>query len=289
MENLLGNDHDFEDIQSIQPAESSSQFSPGTAFSDMSSPITTTSVSAHSTSSDIGSTIPGFLLPRTRNRRSWIWEHGRPFFDGQGRRYWECTICTRSPKRYADGSTKHPIEHLRTLHRLTEAGFISHDGGSGPNLIQQAFGHTIPRIQFTADVFRDLLIRLLISCNLSFSHVEQPPFRLLLSYLASISPSYSVISRTLPKSGDTVRSWIMQAYEKYKAVLITQLQCIISVHISFDLWTSPNHMTFMGIVGHWIDPDTGDVRRALLGLRRLLGAHTGENQCAQLWIVLGML
>ena len=49
------------------------------------------------------------------------------------------------------------------------------------------------------------------------------------------------------------------------------------VHFSFDMWTSGNHLSLLGVVAHWIDSDSQSCR-ALLGLRRLSGAHTGENQ-----------
>src|SRR5258706_15103960 len=92
---------------------------------------------------------------RSTPRRSWIWQHGDAVTDN-GKRFWQCNLCKRNPKRYADGSTKHPIEHLK-LHRMTETGPMEAD--TSTSIIRQAFGNSIPKIQFNADVFKQLLVQ----------------------------------------------------------------------------------------------------------------------------------
>lgn len=48
------------------------------------------------------------------------------------------------------------------------------------------------------------------------------------------------------------------------------------IHISADLWTSPNNYALLGIVAHWCDiNDT--LQAALIALPKLYGAHTGAN------------
>jgi hypothetical protein len=61
--------------------------------------------------------------------------------------------------------------------------------------------------------------------------------------------------------------------------------CDLPVHFSFDMWTSPNHRAFFGLVGHWID-SIGILRCALLGLERFKGAHTGANQATVIWNII---
>jgi len=56
------------------------------------------------------------------------------------------------------------------------------------------------------------------------------------------------------------------------------------VHFTLDLWTSPNHRAFLGVVGHWISGD-GKLHGTLLGLRRFHGSHTGVNQAQHFWEV----
>jgi len=60
-------------------------------------------------------------------------------------------------------------------------------------IIQQAFGNSTPKIQFNPDVFKQLLVQSMVSSNISFWQVEKPSFRLLLSYLAAITASYTAI------------------------------------------------------------------------------------------------
>ena len=56
------------------------------------------------------------------------------------------------------------------------------------------------------------------------------------------------------------------------------------MHFSFDLWSSPNHRAFLGVVAHWVDA-SGSLHGSLLGLRRFLGPHTGSNQAGHFWTV----
>jgi hypothetical protein len=48
------------------------------------------------------------------------------------------------------------------------------------------------------------------------------------------------------------------------------------IHISADLWKSPNSLPIVGIVAHYLDKDLV-VQSTLIGMRRVKGAHTGEN------------
>src|SRR5947209_9522739 len=54
-----------------------------------------------------------------------------------------------------------------------------------------------------------------------------------------------------------------------------------NIHISFDLWTSPNCYAIMAIVAHYID-SSGARKVSLIALRHLDGEHTGENMAALL-------
>jgi len=97
------------------------------------------------------------------------------------------------------------------------------------------------------------------------------------SHLTSVSASYTSISKSLPKSGNTVRAWTMQLFSEQKRALIRLLESPHVVHFTFDLWSSPNHLAILGLVAHWINLE-GRACHALLGLRKMCGAHTGENQ-----------
>jgi hypothetical protein len=53
-------------------------------------------------------------------------------------------------------------------------------------------------------------------------------------------------------------------------------EAVIQIHISFDLWTSPNRLAFVSIFGHFIDRRNLYQSR-LLAFRRQIGSHAGEN------------
>ena len=48
------------------------------------------------------------------------------------------------------------------------------------------------------------------------------------------------------------------------------------IHISCDLWTSPNCLPILGFVSHYISED-GQLESATLALVDVEGEHSGEN------------
>ena len=51
---------------------------------------------------------------------------------------------------------------------------------------------------------------------------------------------------------------------------------LTKIHLSFDLWTSPNRLSIMAVFAHFIDK-VGCQQSRLLALRRQFGTHSGEN------------
>ncbi|PWI65082.1 hypothetical protein PCL_07381 [Purpureocillium lilacinum] len=81
----------------------------------------------------------------------------------------------------------------------------------------------------------------------------------------------------LPKAAKTIRSWVMDAFLSKKQRLREDLQRSRSrISISFDLWTSSNPYSVLGVVAMWIDT-AGKRRTTVLGIRRVYGEHTGEH------------
>jgi len=48
------------------------------------------------------------------------------------------------------------------------------------------------------------------------------------------------------------------------------------IHMSYDLWTSPNYKAMIAIVAHWT-AENYEVKSALLAIREVPGEHSGEN------------
>ena len=48
------------------------------------------------------------------------------------------------------------------------------------------------------------------------------------------------------------------------------------ISISFNRWTSPNNISFLGIVAHWSDEEY-NLRSALIGLKEVQFSHAGTD------------
>jgi hypothetical protein len=48
------------------------------------------------------------------------------------------------------------------------------------------------------------------------------------------------------------------------------------IHITCDLWTSPNSLAILGLVAHFI-AENGELRHPVLALKQLKEEHSGEN------------
>jgi hypothetical protein len=69
----------------------------------------------------------------------------------------------------------------------------------------------------------------------------------------------------------------LEEFEKQRLQIIADLATARSrIHVSFDLWTAPNGLALIGVVVHYLDKDFVN-RSYLIALRRLKGAHSGEN------------
>jgi len=128
---------------------------------------------------------------------------------------------------------------------------------------------------FAFNVWRLIFIKWIVYCHIAFSQIENRYFkemvRLLNETLANLIPGRK-----------TIRKWIVEEFEKRKKEVRHELRAARSnIHISFDLWTSPNCYAIMAIVAHYIDCN-GKRQAKLIALQSLDGEHTGENMAALL-------
>jgi hypothetical protein len=71
----------------------------------------------------------------------------------------------------------------------------------------------------------------------------------------------------------TLRRWVLDTFDEYKATITTHLAAAKShIHISFDGWTSLNHMSFLDIVAHWTD-ENYKLCSTLIGLKEVQFTH----------------
>ena len=114
--------------------------------------------------------------------------------------------------------------------------------------IRQAGVYVQLTITIIRKPFKDALVALVVICQLALSLVVNDLFY---GFLKVLFPK---VDDVLPRHGNTIRKWIMNAFELRKNRLKQSLsKCQSLVHFSFDLWTSPNHKALLGVVAHYID------------------------------------
>ena len=171
---------------------------------------------------------------------------------------------------YCDSTTSHMIEHMQDEHHIDKNGSIAFKQPllSFSSAIKSSGSLITP---LDPDKFRILLIKWIICQHISFRQVESKQFRNLITYC---SP---VLESILPQSSDTIRNWVLKEFHKYQKNLTDSFSSFTGpVYISFDLWTSSNSLSLIGVVAHWID-NFHIIRTCLLGLQQIKGQHSGEN------------
>lgn len=121
------------------------------------------------------------------------------------------------------------------------------------------------------DVVEVLYVKFITACSQSLRLVECPEFRAFLTYLNKD------INRWLNASHNTIKEWVFRQHKIEEEKMMQRVQNARSkVHISTDLWTSPNAKPIMVIVGHYISEDN-DLEHSVLDLVEVEGSHRGEN------------
>src|SRR5215471_12837900 len=69
----------------------------------------------------------------------------------------------------------------------------------------------------------------------AFLVIQEPKFREMIADLSIEAESI------IPKSANTIRSWVVSEFQKQKEILKERLQQARSrIHLSIDIWTSPS-------------------------------------------------
>jgi hypothetical protein len=186
-----------------------------------------------------------------------------------------------------NGSREKPQGHLKKFHRLGKSGPLD------PANPEPAGAHTRDTVSTgecpnlskpnLLNLFKFYLIKWIVLVHIAFFQVENECFRALLYF---INPT---VEFALPRSGNTVRAWMLRIYEAQRRKIAQMLRnSPYKLHFGFDLWTSPNGLAILGIVVHWMDAEDRK-HDTLVALRALQGSHSGEHMFEVLWTVLDEL
>ena len=166
-----------------------------------------------------------------------------------------CMYCTQ---RYSKRATGNAIRHLRK--------HVVHPPHSKVSNAQRTL-HSYRQVD--AGRLRELIAEWLVDRRHPFVEVENDKFRRIIEYINPLAVS------KIPKSANTSRADVMKCFEVAKLTIKENITTARSkIHLSFDLWSSPNYKSMMAILGHWTNSEF-KVETATLGMKEIFGEHKG--------------
>jgi hypothetical protein len=210
------------------------------------------------------------------------WEYcRRPTQDDPRQDVLYCAQCSTDP--YGTQISKNMTNHLRRHHQILVAPSI----GKGQVAVNEQLKQLWHQAQANEDVeefddevlaaclnttvITEALISLIVVRNLSFTLVEWPEFHTFCQVLNRACKG------KITTSHSGVYNKVKEAWEKHKDVVRQTLQAAIShIHLSLDIWTSPNRWLLLGICAHFTSYDQ-QKQKALLALQKV-PSHSGEDQ-----------
>ncbi|EXA32070.1 hypothetical protein FOVG_16646 [Fusarium oxysporum f. sp. pisi HDV247] len=138
-----------------------------------------------------------------------------------------------------------------------------------------------PTARSNVNKAKELTVGWIVTANLPFTAPSNPYLRRMLDLHDAL------LAKEVPWSRQSVRDTMRKLFEVKKGVISSQLQkAVTRISFSFDLWTSPNRYAFLGLHAHYLDASY-QVQSRPLALRRVWGSHSGDNQAATIYDILG--
>lgn len=173
----------------------------------------------------------------------------------RGRHFWKCNYCDEV--QYITANSWSKPDHLRS-HGITQNGrktplqqIVREKATENVRLVstraeKEGITNLVTAVKFGP--FKNALVTWIVMCQLSLSLAVNELF---IEFLQVLYPSVEAL---LPSASNTIRKWVLEAFEDRQKYIQEDLRKAISkIHFSFDLWTSPNHLALMGVVAHYID------------------------------------
>lgn len=198
---------------------------------------------------------------RGNRRPSPVWRHGAELLytgDGQRVKVWLCRLChgqgLRGAAKIVDGYN-HINAHLQKEHRIDIAG----GGGLLPDPSRPpanpweaaatvaGSARVVNHSAWQEESLQSALVDWVILHDQSFAHASSAELRGLLTW------NRLDLLNALPSSRATISSYVTQGLEQRKREIRMILRMAPSkIALSVDIWTSPNHLSFLGVVAHFI-------------------------------------
>jgi hypothetical protein len=205
---------------------------------------------------------------KRNTKRSRAWSFGQEYesMEDPNIHAWRCNFCPRDaivilPNRAINPANRHLQAKHPAVWDVTRGEMTVEQDEQVSGLIQRA----------NITDFRFHLLRWIVRHNVAFTMVEDDDFQ------AIITACNSGVADYLVQSGSTIRNWVEEEY-LYAMIEIEKVlaAAFSKIHISFDLWTSPNGYAFCGIMAHFVGQGHC-ARSLLLGLKRMMEGHSGDD------------
>ena len=235
-----------------------------------------------------------------KGRKSWIRSHGLFFIELNHQdlpigHVWCCSRCDAKgkPEFFSVQATSSAADHLRKYehsqvaanrstdlrrtHRITPTSQGSPtDDDSAIDLHARL---TTKRPRLEQSLIPRAKIRTIQELSVGFVIDSDVPFTIFEHrFLKELFHHFDhELALQIPWSSSSTTRELQRIFESKKDVIKAELNSSLTrIHISFDLWTSPNRLAIMAVFAHFIDK-AGSQQSRLLALRRQFGTHSGEH------------
>jgi hypothetical protein len=221
-----------------------------------------------------------------------IWVHSREPLEHENQELLYCSYCHIDNNPHGANNASSITKHIQRKHPqiIIEKGLSKNQEVVRQQLKQIYYqavttGDTeeldtkILEDAINQDALTEALVSLIVVHNLSFSSVEWPAFH---TFCQVLNPT---CEGKITTSHSVVRTRVKEAFQKHKDTVQKALQAALShIHISLDIWTSPNRWLILAICIHFTSYDYKK-EKALLALKKVPG-HSGDDQFSILLPVL---
>ncbi|KAL3955841.1 hypothetical protein ACCO45_009860 [Purpureocillium lilacinum] len=178
-------------------------------------------------------------------------------------------------------ATSSAADHLRKITPASQSNESSPSHDSGFDLHPAV---TPKRRRLEQSVIPKAKVRAIQELSVGFVVDSDVPFTIFEhSFLRSLFNQFDhELVLQIPWSGSSIARELQRLFDTKRDVIKAELRdALTTIHLSFDLWTSPNRFAIMAVFAHFIDRGARQQSR-LLALRRQFGTHSGENLAASL-------
>jgi hypothetical protein len=251
---------------------------------------------------DIYTLMPPVPTPYRGAKVSVVWDHGhryRAVLETGVKHCWRCQRCGQMITITAARSTSNMVAHMNRNHigwdEAATAASVdpSISRSTSPATSQTSTSLSTPVrsieaprvltqrqvVQPAVDVdrFRAAVLEWILRTQLPFNIIESPLLYNIFTILHTPIRPYLVV-------GTTIARWIEADFQYAISQVREWLRATRSrIHITFDIWTSPNGYAMIGIIAHAVEGTKSKVEQVLLALKRLIAGHSGSDIGA--WIV----